>query len=237
MESIGEVWGSADPYWWDHQYPSTNDYRARVKEFNKEVESCGIHDWARGVPIREGCPIWVVSKTIEEQKLSSAFIDAWTNLNILMGRLFELREFQESASKAHRKSVKSAARNATLGQHIWYAHWVLKHARDFENDRPEADDSIRRLCIEIISARRSLPAKSRWDRDWFGKLLAREKRPAGSGKQQVLSPGKELVDRLTRMNPETLKRLAGHRMIEANLLPPLDVAAYPRASGTSSNHP
>jgi hypothetical protein len=223
MESIGQTWGSADPYWWDHEYPSTNDYRARVKEFNKEVKRSGIHGWARGVVIREGCPIWVVSKAIQEQKLSSAFIDAWATLNILMGRLFELREFQVSASKVHSKTVASAARNATLGQHIWYAHWVLEHAPHLEDDRAAADEGIQTLCCEIVSKSRELPQERKWDRKWFRKLLAES--------------SNELVDRLTRMNAEKLKRLAGHKRITADLLPPLDDAAYPRASGASSSHP
>jgi hypothetical protein len=224
MESIGQVWGSADPYWWNHEYPSTNDYRARVKEFNEEVERSGIHDRARGVEIREGAPIWVVSKAIEDQKLSSAFIDAWATLNNLMGRLIELREFQASASKVHRKSVASAARNATLGQHIWYAHWVLKHAPHLEDtERAAADEGIAALCVGIVSKKRALPQDSKWDRKWFGKLLARS--------------SKDLIDRLTRTNAETLKRLAGHKRITANLLPPLDAAAYPRTSGVSSSHP
>jgi hypothetical protein len=223
MESIGQTWGSGHPYWWGHEYPSTNDYRARVKEFNKEIERSGIHDWARGVMIREGCPVWVVSKAIEEQKLSSALIDAWATLNILMGRLFELREFQVSASKVHRKTVASAARNARLGQHIWYAHWVLKHAPHLEDDRATADEGIQILCCEIVSKSRELPQEWKWDRKWFRKLLG------GSGN--------DLIDRLTRMNAERLKRLAGHKKITADLLPPLDAAAYPTAKDTSSSHP
>jgi len=139
MESIGQKWRNEVPYWWYHDYPSTKDYRARVKEFNKEVERSGIRELAMGATTRKGCPVWVVLNAIEEQRLSSAFIDAWATLNILLGRLFELREFQDSVSKAHRKSVRSAARNSTIGQHVWYGRWVLKHARDLEDERAKVN--------------------------------------------------------------------------------------------------
>ena len=116
MESIGQKWRNEVPYWWYHDYPSTKDYRARVKEFNKEVERSGIRELAMGATTRKGCPVWVVLNAIQEQRLSSAFIDAWATLNILLGRLFELREFQIQYRKLIGRALYQRSRWLTHGE-------------------------------------------------------------------------------------------------------------------------
>jgi hypothetical protein len=220
--SIGDPWPNETPYWWFHDYPSSNGYRARAKEFNKEVEQTGIRQFATNDAVKDWCAVSVVLRAIEEERLSSAFIDAWAQLNSLLGRLLELRESQPSG-KAHWKSERSAGRNSTIGQHIWYARWVVEHAPDLKKDRAAADDGIKRLCKEIVSESRGLPQESKWKRNWFGKLLVRSR--------------EELADRLTRMTPDILERLAGHKWITADLLPPVDVGAYQKTKRKSSSHP
>jgi hypothetical protein len=222
MMSIGGAWPNEKPYWALHDYPSSNAYRTRAKAFNMELEDAGVRQLATGGAVKEGCPVWAVLRAIEEQKLSSPFIDAWAQLNILRGKWLELQESQPSA-EAHRKNARSAGRNSTIGQHVWYACWVVKHAPDLKEDRAAADDGIKCLCGEIISGGRGLPQESKWNRHWFGKLLVR--------------PGGELTDRLTRMTPDNLKRLAEHKWITADLLPPMDVGAYQKTKRASSSHP
>jgi hypothetical protein len=236
MESIKQKWPSDIPYWWLHDYPSSEAHRARVKALNKDIERSGIREVATGATPTEGCPAWVVLRATEKQVLSSAFIDPWAALNILLGRLLELRELGPS-SKAHWKGVKSAASNSTVGQHVWYARWVLKYARDLEGDRVEANDGIESLCRDVVSKSRGLPQESNWDREWFKKMLKRSKGSGPEGKVPYAGYDKGLADRLTRMNAEKLKRLAGHKWITADLLPPLDVDAYPVTNRTSSSHP
>jgi hypothetical protein len=71
MTSIGDPWPHETPYWWFHDYPSSNKFRERAKEFNKEVEHTGVRQLRDNKSVKDWCEVSVVLRAIEEKRLSS----------------------------------------------------------------------------------------------------------------------------------------------------------------------
>jgi hypothetical protein len=123
------------------------------------------------------------------------------------------------------QKLNSGIKSASKSQHVWYARWLLKHISDIKRDREEIEAHLAILCKELVSGKRALPPDALWPRDWFDKLLSKPKK---SESRTIGKNSPQLIDRLTRLSEGGLKKLAYHKYITADLLPPLNADKFPK---------
>jgi hypothetical protein len=185
-------------FWALHFYKGSAEFRRQVEEFNAAVESSGLVQLACDREPDFFSPAAVIRRGIADTKISSAFIDAWFRLGMLSGQLSELR----AANEGMTRTFKGGVTENTIGQHVWYARWLLANAK---KERCDAEFDLADICNDIVCGRRKLPSNWIWNEDWFRKLL-----PSTEGAQrekaqfQVEEKGVEaglLADRLIRIQP------------------------------------
>jgi hypothetical protein len=171
---------------------------------------------------KEGSAASFVLRGVETGQPSSALLDSWFHLGTLLGRRLELLGSDPDQRRLYQINLKSGAPSTSIGQHVWYARWLIKNCRDFKNYRATAEYELTGVCKDIVDQRRVLGGPHGgpplWKRDWFKKLLKPGSHPSAEP---------ELLDRLTRLTKRQIDRLAKHEYITADLLPPLRVADFP----------
>jgi hypothetical protein len=222
------------PYFWAlHFYKGSDEFRRQVDEFNKAVESSGLVQLACGREPDFDSDAAVIRHGIANTRMYVVCVHRrLVSMGMLYGRLSELRATNDGM--AH--TFKGAVAEAKIGQRVWYARWLLANTNPLEKERRDAEFDLAEICNDIDRGRRKLPSNWIWKESWFRKLLP-PKKAARKDKAQFQVKGVEaglLADRLTRLSNDEIRRLAGHRCITADLLPPLVSSEFPPRS---HNHP
>jgi hypothetical protein len=213
-------------YWAYHAYCGSERFRRVVDDYNKAVDASGLPDLARGMTPKEGSEVSLVLRAIESGRPSAALLECWFHLGVLVGRQNELLEAHDDQRRFYQINLKSGAPSASIGQHVWYARWLVENCENFKNDRATAEAELTRICRDLVSQRRTIRisnapdgARPLWKPEWYKKLLKPQRHPSPAGKP-------ELSDRLTRLTRVQVDRLAKHKHITAALLPPLRVTDF-----------
>jgi hypothetical protein len=217
-------------FWALHFYRAPENFRKRVEEFNAAVMQSGLPQLARGEDPDPTSPAAIIRRGIGGAKVSTAFINSGFHLGMLRGRLYELRESNEEFASL----LKAGAAGAVIGQRVWYARWLVANANTLEHDRQDKEFELADLCEDIVFGRRKLPAVWIWKAGWFEKLLPKKKESSKpGGKFGTVVDERDaglLASRFTRLSNETIRKLAAHRYVTADLLPPLVVGEFPPGS-------
>ena len=222
------------PYFWAlHFYKGSGGFRQRVDELNKAVESSGLTQLRHGEEPETISPAAVIRRGIEGARISSAFLDSWIHLARLYGQLIELRATNEEM--AH--TFEAGATAPVVGQRVWYARWLIAHANPLEEKRQNVESELADLCRDIVRGRRKLPDKWVWKADWFKRLLPAQGKAPNGPRFSVAQRGADagmLASCFTRLSNDTVRKLAAHRYVTADFLPPLAMGEFPPGP---HNHP
>jgi hypothetical protein len=126
-------------FWALHFYRAPENFWRRVEEFNAAVESSGLIQLAHGKEPEFTLPAAIIKRGISDAKISTVFIESWFHLSMLYGRLCELRESNEEFASL----LAAGAPQATIGQRVWFARWLIANSYSLERDRqdcPSSDD-------------------------------------------------------------------------------------------------
>jgi hypothetical protein len=143
-------------YWAYHAYFGSERFRRDVDAYNGDVDSSGLLELARGTTPREGSAVSFVLRAVATGQPSSALLDSWFHLGTLIGRQLELLGTHGDQRRLYQINLKSGAPLASIGQHVWYARWLVKNCRDFKNDRATAEYELTGVCTDIVHQRRVL---------------------------------------------------------------------------------
>ena len=115
-----------------------------------------------------------------------------------------------------------------IGQRVWYARWLLANAKPLEKKRGDAESDLADLCRDIVQKRRQLPNKWVWKVKWFKKLLPGKASQAGPPNKVTQRGEREgrIVSHFIRFSNKTVRKLAAHPCITADMLPPLMVSEF-----------
>jgi hypothetical protein len=217
-------------YWALHFYRAPEKFRKRVEEFNTAVEHSGLLHLARDEEPDVNTLASIIRRGISEARISTAFIESWFKLGELDRQLRELQAANEEMAHL----LKVGADEAVIGQRVWYARWLLANANPLEEERRDAESDLADLCRDILRGTRKVPNGWALKQDWFRKLL-----PSNVSKVEVdlqikvMEKGAErglLANRFTRLSNDTVRELAAHPCITADMLPPLMASEFPSKS-------
>jgi hypothetical protein len=214
LKSIGQA-SRYDPFWWFAYNARSPGYCELVEEYNESIRSAGLLPGDQSSEF-EYSAVAVVRRSLEEERISTGFVKAWGSLHLIIGRYYSVLQLAEEEESRFRAETRAALKSSIIGQRVWYSRWLLANTADFKKDKDEAINSLLTICVGMAKGKLRLAEPGPWSADWFKKLLDEKHR--------------NLRDRFTRLTETEIRRLANHGRITADILPPLDEAAFPAAS-------